>query len=278
MIRLMIYAILAITGLAFGSFVNAFVWRIHQKHFAKKKASYSVVTGRSMCSSCKHQLSTNDLIPIISWLVLRGKCRYCSQKIEDSPVSEVITPLLFLLSYNFWPFAFTNLLAYVTFFLWLIIIVVIVSLIVFDIRWMLLPDKLTIPLVALSLFFSILRIITTDDYTFIGAILGSMILFLLFFLLYRFSKGGWVGGGDVKLAVSLGLLAGNIELSLILVFIASLLGLLSVIPGIFLGKVKGGLKTRIPFGPYLLSGGVIVVLFGLQAQYCLEKLLYTPIF
>lgn len=269
---------LAITGLAFGSFVNAFVWRIHQKNFAKKRASYSIITGRSMCPSCKHQLATKDLVPIASWIMLRGRCRYCSKKIEDSPASEVLTPAIFLLSYIFWPFAFTNFLAYATFALWLIIIVVIVSLIVFDMRWMLLPDKLTIPLAALSLLFSILRVITSNDYSFIGAAIGSMTLFILFFLLYKFSQGEWIGGGDVKLAVSLGLLAGNVELSLILIFLASLFGLLSVIPGMISRKVKSRLKMRIPFGPYLLSAGVIIVLFGYQTQDYLEKLLYSPIF
>ena len=84
----MIEFVIGMVGLAFGSFVNALVWRIRHKR--------DFVSERSECTHCHHVLAWNDLIPVLSWLMLRGKCRYCHKKIDDSPVVEVTTAALFL--------------------------------------------------------------------------------------------------------------------------------------------------------------------------------------
>src|SRR3954465_436221 len=105
---LMIIAVLVVLGLCLGSFVNALVWRLHeQEEGGSKKAAakkLSIIKGRSMCPHCKHALKPIDLIPVISWLSLRGKCRYCSKPISiQYPIVELSTALLFVVSYIWWP-------------------------------------------------------------------------------------------------------------------------------------------------------------------------------
>src|SRR5688500_7441747 len=107
----MITLALAIFGLCFGSFVSALVWRLHQqtakkKLSAKQRQALSIVRGRSMCSPCRHELAWFDLLPLVSWLALKGRCRYCGKPIEDSPWVEVLMAGLFVGSYLTWPHGF----------------------------------------------------------------------------------------------------------------------------------------------------------------------------
>ncbi len=88
--------VLTVLGLIFGSFVNALVWRVHEKK--------GIVAGRSQCVRCGHQLSPADLVPILSWMRLRGRCRYCSQSISlQYPLVEIACAVVFVASYYFWP-------------------------------------------------------------------------------------------------------------------------------------------------------------------------------
>src|ERR1700722_20967950 len=108
--------VVLVCGLAFGSFVNAYVWRVHKqsetvpknpKTKMTNKRKYSILVGRSICPKCEHDLSASDLIPIVSWIRLGGKCRYCKTKISPSyPIVEATTLILFGASYVFWPVAF----------------------------------------------------------------------------------------------------------------------------------------------------------------------------
>ena len=97
--------ILAWLGLCAGSFVNALVWRLHeQKRSKKADKKLSILNGRSMCVHCRHELTWYDLIPLFSWLLLRGKCRYCKKPISwQYPIVELATAAVFVLSYIFWP-------------------------------------------------------------------------------------------------------------------------------------------------------------------------------
>src|ERR1039458_4192668 len=105
-------AIVIILGLCFGSFINAYVWRTKLKSSLDKKEyrkSYTLLRGRSMCPNCRHVLSPLDLVPVFSWLYLTRKCRYCHKAISAQyPVVEILTMLLFLLSYLCWPIKFNS--------------------------------------------------------------------------------------------------------------------------------------------------------------------------
>src|SRR5690242_5933733 len=104
---LLIAVILFWLGLCAGSFVNALVWRLHEwqePSKSKKKTNLSLLKGRSVCPDCRHTLAWHDLIPVVSWMALRGKCHYCGKAISAQyPVVELIGGSVFALSYIFWP-------------------------------------------------------------------------------------------------------------------------------------------------------------------------------
>ena len=264
----MIDFILCGLGLCFGSFVNALVWRLHSQPKAKslklQAKEFSIMHGRSMCVHCHHTLAWYDLIPVLSWLSLKGKCRYCHKPISwQYPLVELTTALLFVLSYIAWPYQLSTINHQLVFTLWLGILTISIALIVYDIRWMLLPDKLTKVVGAFAALYVSLKIISNPLQAAnlaLGAALGVLCIAGLFYVLFQVSKGKWIGGGDVKLGVALGLLAGGALQAALLIFLASLLGSIFGIPLLIKSKQKS--KTRVPFGPFLISSCVIVVLWG----------------
>lgn len=262
------YIFIVLLGLCLGSFINAFVWRFHQQtEHPKDKIKYSITRGRSICPTCKHQLKAYDLIPVVSWLLLGGKCRYCKKPISSQyPIVESLTTVLFVLSLYYWPYNL-GLLGWVTFTSWLAVMVIYISLAVYDLKWRLLPDKLVLLSTVFVLVFVVLRYFLgdyhiVDSYYFINEIFSALIIVGLFYGLFYFSRGKWIGGGDVKLGLSLGLLAGSVEKAILLLFVASLTGCVVVIPMLLYKKLRA--KSQIPFGPLLIFGSFVCVLFGTQ--------------
>ena len=251
----------------FGSFVNAFVWRLHEQEEVKSSKKpdkkylnkLSIKKGRSMCTHCKHELAAKDLVPVLSWLYLRGKCRYCASSIEDSPMVELSTSLIFALSYVFWPYEFHGIGLYY-FVFWLIFLVAFVALAVYDLRWYILPDKIVFPIILLALVQLIGSVVfyNLGWQAIASAFWGVLISSGLFYAVFVFSKEQWIGGGDVKLGIVIGILIGGPMMSLMMLFTASSLGSLIGIPLLIAGKRK----VRLPFGPFLLIATVIMTLFG----------------
>lgn len=271
----MAIVLITVFGLCLGSFVNALVWRLHEqetlvekkpKGLGNKLRSRSIVKGRSMCPNCEHVLSPKDLVPVLSWISLRGKCRYCKVRIPDTPLVELAVPVLALVSFLFWPFApFGWTAAAITaFVLWILILTMFVALTVYDIRWYLLPDRIVAPLTIASLaFVGVLMFIYQDWMIVRDALFGALVVSGTFFVLWYTSKEKWIGGGDVKLGVSLGLLAGSAMMGLLVIFLASVLGTISAIPKLFQKtQAKTSEPFLIPFGPFLLLATFILVLFG----------------
>lgn len=264
----MIISILIILGLCFGSFVNALVWRLHQQGLSQKKraandSELSIAKGRSMCPHCQHALAWYDLLPVLSWLSLRGRCRYCHKSIGwQYPLVEVATAALFVASYVFWPTNLTSLTSYSLLGIWLAAVVAFMALIVYDIRWMLLPNKIIFPLIGLGVVSAFIRAVASDTPVSIALMgLGGLaVAGGIFYVLFQISDGAWIGGGDVKLGFAIGLLLGSPFLAFLMLFIASILGLLIATPGILLKKSK--LSSKIPFGPFLIIATIIVMLFG----------------
>jgi prepilin signal peptidase PulO-like enzyme (type II secretory pathway) len=256
-------------GLCLGSFVNALVWRLHEQSVesAKKKpnkkylSDLSMSHGRSMCPNCHHVLSAADLVPLFGWLILRGKCRYCHKPIPDNPLVELFMPLLFAASYIWWPKPFNGSQEAI-FVLWLILLTGLVALIVYDLRWMLLPNKIVYPLGLIALIQAVTVILSSGQIeesifdTFLAVIFGGGI----FYVLYQLSAGKWIGGGDVKLGWLLGLIVATPTRSLLFIFIAAFGGSLVTAPMLLNGRLKR--NSIIPFGPFLIVGAIIVYLFG----------------
>lgn len=264
----MIVTILILLGLALGSFVNAWVWRVYQQNLPKKKRAgtdkeLSVVTGRSMCPDCKHTLAWYDMLPVVSWIMLRGKCRYCKKPVHwQYPVVELAVAGLFVCSYIFWPEELLGLADQVIFASWLAALVGLVALAVYDIRWMLLPNKIVLAVGILAAIGATVRIIAADKpLNGILLLLGSVaVAGGVFYILFQISDGKWIGGGDVKLGLVLGLLLASPVLAFLMLFIASLLGLLFALPGIV--TRRRNLTSKLPFGPFLIAGTVFTQLFG----------------
>lgn len=169
--------------------------------------------------------------------------------------------VLFVASYIFWPFAFgaEGIFLLVT---WLVAVVGLVALFVYDIRWMLLPNKIVFPLIALGVAQTLVVAIAFDGgiTTVIDALAGLAVAGGLFYVLFQLSKGTWIGGGDVKLGYALGLLLGNPSLAFLMLFTASILGIITAVPGLVTKKLAA--TSRIPFGPFLIAATFIVMLFG----------------
>lgn len=253
--------LVALLGLCGGSFAEAYVWRIHKQAKLKKPDNkYSITRGHSMCPQCKHRLHAKDLVPLLSWLELRGQCRYCQAKIGwQVPAIEILTATLFIVSFVLWPFSLTFV-GVLTLLAWLVCVVLLVALAVYDIRWMLLPDRMVTPLVFASGALAGLVSIQKGDPNLVWWSLGGAIILAgLFWVLFQVSDGKWIGGGDVKIAVALGIIAGGPLQSILLLFMASLLGSLYGIPVLMRGRKA---SHKVPFGPFLIAATFIVFLWG----------------
>lgn len=250
----MVEVFLLLLGLTLGSFVNAFVWRLHKK--------LDFVNSRSKCIHCDKQLAWYDLVPVISWVYLRGKCRYCKSDISiQYPAVELLTAFLFIVSFTYWPQSFASTLNTLEFSSWLVMLTGLIALAVFDIKWFILPNVLVYPLIALALVTKLsvsyfteglqAGVIATGGGIFVGA--G------LFYLLYAVSNGKWIGGGDVKLGILLGIILGPKSAAVALA-IAFILGSLVSLPLLMFKIVSR--KQKLPFGPFLILGIIIARLAG----------------
>ncbi|MCW1907949.1 MAG: prepilin peptidase [Candidatus Saccharibacteria bacterium] len=250
----MVITILIVLGLCFGSFVGAFVWRL--------KNNKDWVNDRSVCEHCKHVLAPQDLVPLLSWLALQGKCRYCHRQISwQNPVVELATAVLFVTSYLYWPLGFEA--EGITLFIfWLIFLVGFMALILFDIKWMILPNSIVFPLAGLAVLGVLARAITFHGglsvlyEAFWGVLIGGG----LFYALFQASNGKWIGGGDVKLGAVLGLIVGGPAAALLLIFMASVMGSLVAVPLMMTKRLKP--TSRLPFGPFLIAAAIVVYLHG----------------
>lgn len=263
-ITIMIIFVLILLGLCLGSFINALVWRLHEQNSKSKKTNLSITKGRSQCVHCGHTLTTFDLIPLLSWLLLLGRCRYCHKPISKQyPLVESLTAGLFVFSYLNWPMMFDTL-SWLQFGLWLISLVILLALLIYDARWMLLPDRLVWPGVAVTALFAAITIsqsayLPHELLLTIGSVAIASGLFLILFVI---SAGEWIGGGDVKLGIMLGFLLGTPPMSILMLFVASLMGTFWAVPSLLKG---GGLKLKLPFGPFLIAATVIVFFYGESA-------------
>lgn len=256
MIQIELAVFLAFFGAAFGSFVDALVWRIRTKR--------NFLTDRSQCEHCNHKLGPLDLIPIASWLILKGKCRYCKAPITWlAPVTEVVMAALFTLSYLFWPFGLDAWQGIALLVLWLAYLVAFGVLVVYDARWMRLPDKIVKPLIAIAFIDAALRVSLQPGASVVSYImyagLGMAVLAGTYGLLYAASRGRLVGFGDVKLGVFMGVVLGW-QKALLVLMLSNVIAFFMVLPGLLSGKLTR--KSCVPFGPFLIAAFIIAGLFG----------------
>lgn len=230
-----------IFGLIIGSFLNVCIYRI--------PAGKSIVAPPSSCGSCGTRLKPLDLFPVVSWIFLGGKCRYCGEPIAIRyPFVELMTGLLFSVVY--WQHGINwILLPYLT------LTAVLIAITFIDLDYQIIPNKINLfALVGFLVFNIILGYINWTD-SLLGALIGGGFLFLLVII----SKGAAMGMGDVKLLAVLGLYLGwtSIILTLLLSFIIG--GVFGVL--LLVLKIKGR-KDAIPFGPWIAIAAFITIVFG----------------
>jgi prepilin signal peptidase PulO-like enzyme (type II secretory pathway) len=276
----MIVVILTFLGLSLGSFVNALVFRLHEQSkkstsrpvdqlssVQKNFANLSILSGRSMCPNCGHQLSARDLVPIFSWILLKGRCKYCKKPIHwQYPAVELAAATVFVTSYLFWPGGLHSHGSIVLFVAWLATSVGLLALLVCDFRWMLLPSKIIYPTLIIVVAGRLTYLIGYEPdhwHGLIKWILSVAVSSGLFWLIFMSSKGAWIGYGDVRLGLITGTVLADPLKSLLMVFVASLLGLIFTVPTMIVKRK--GLTGRIPYGPFLITATAIVLLFGQSA-------------
>jgi len=232
-------------GAILGSFLNVCIYRIPRQQ--------SIVWPPSYCPSCGRRIRLYDNIPIVSYILLRGRCRFCSQPISPSyPLVEALTGLLLVVLFLKFGLSFSLL-----FYTVLILLLLVVSLI--DIRHQLILNKLTFPGFAIGLVFALSGQFLPFKGALIGSVVGAGVLLGVRFLGEILFKKESLGMGDVKLAGLVGLFLGwsGVLLALFLAFLTA--GLCSAF-ALALGKVKP--ETPIPFGPFISFGALLFVLFG----------------
>ncbi len=224
-----------------GSFFNVCIHRIPKGE--------SIIYPPSHCPNCNMPLKFYDNIPIMSYIFLKGKCRYCGTRISPTyPIVEFLTGFLYFLSYmyfgkNLWIFISST-----VFISFLIIITFI------DLRHMIIPDIVVYPAITIGLLISLFKGYEFLFDSVLGGIIGGFTIFLIIFL----SRGG-MGIGDIKLATMIGIFLGvnYIIMALILSFIIG--GFIGIF--LLLLKIKKR-KDPIPFGPFLSIGAILSLFWG----------------
>ena len=227
-------------GLAMGSFLCVCIDRL--------PGNKAIVRPPSCCEACGHKLSVLDLVPVLSYLLLRGKCRYCHARIPYTVLLvELATGLLFLL---FWyhyglsrQFAFS--LIYASFFVVIFFI---------DIKHYLVLNKVIYPAIVIALIITAATQYHDIEVPLLGGLIGGAIPFLIALVV-----PGGMGMGDVKLGVFIGIVVGYPQVFLFWVISVILGGFFGI--GLLLTKKKGR-KEAIPFAPFMVTGGIITMIYG----------------
>lgn len=260
---ILIATITFIIGTVIGSFLSVVLYRLH----AKKKG---IFLSRSMCPSCKKPLKWNHLIPLFSWLFLKGKCGYCGKKISSHYfVLELTTGLLFLFAFLNWNFleaipstvtpTFANYSInwsiFETFLFYIIEFAFLICIFFYDLMYQEILDRLSIPSIAIAIAGGIVLNLVSIP----SMLIGGIGIFSFFALQLILSKGKWIGGGDLRLGALMGFLLGW-KMGLIALVLAYLFG--SIISIILLISSRVTRKSAIPFGPFLVTGTLLAIFYG----------------
>ena len=231
-----------------GSFANVCIYRL--------PLDKDVVSGRSYCPKCKKKISWYDNIPIISYLLILAKCRKCKKKISfQYPLVELITIITFLTIYSAYGISSTTILLIILFLTFIIIFFI-------DLKHFIIPNSLTFSMMILGFIKSFDQNLNSlfPNYfnSLLGGILGYGIIWLIivFYKLVRNKEG--MGLGDAKLLAVIGFWFGWIAIPFV-IFSSSIVALISVTPSL-LNKSKK-LSSEIPFGPYIIIGCILYMVF-----------------
>jgi leader peptidase (prepilin peptidase)/N-methyltransferase len=220
---------------------------------AAVRAPYNLIVPRSACPHCNHAISASENIPIVSYLLLHGKCKGCGAAISPRyPIIEAISGML--CAYAAWHFGFGWTAAGALLLIWALL-----ALTAIDIDTQLLPDDITLPLLWAGLLFNLFGVFTGLSSAVVGAVIGYLALWSVYWLFKLITGKEGMGYGDFKLLAALGAWLGWQMLPLI-ILLSSLVG--AVVGITMIVALKHGRNIPIPFGPYLAGGGLIALFWG----------------
>lgn len=256
-------------GLLIGSFLNVVIHRLPKmmvrefedacaEHVGKEPIhtdTYTLATPRSACPHCGHQITAMENIPVLSYLVLKGKCRKCKAKISPRyPIIELLSGAL--AAYTVWQFGSGLLGTGAVIFGFMLIAMTFIDL---DTQY--LPDDLTMPFLWLGLLINFKGGFATLQDAVLGAMAGYLILWIINAAYKLVRKHDGMGGGDFKLLAGLGAWMGW-QLLPAIILLSSVVGAVVGI-GVMLAAGTGA-RTKIPFGPYLAGAGLLALLFSVE--------------
>jgi leader peptidase (prepilin peptidase)/N-methyltransferase len=257
-----------IVGLMVGSFLNVVIYRIPvilerewqkqardilELETATQDEVFNLITPRSRCRSCNTPISAWQNIPLLSYLILRGRCAKCRMQISPRyPAIELLTGILTGLTA--WYFGFSTAAFAAFLFLWLLIAMTFI-----DFDHQLLPDNLTLPLLWLGLLFSTSNIFVTPEQSIIGATVGYLSLWSIYHAFRLLTGKEGMGYGDFKLFAALGAWMGWLYLPLIILLSAGAGAVIGISMIILAGRDRA---QPMPFGPFLAIAGIIAFFFG----------------
>lgn len=231
-----------VVGLCFGSFLNVVIWRTPQ--------GLSFAKGRSFCPHCHHTLVWYDLIPLVSWLILRGKCRSCKEPISIRyPLIECASGVLALWCFSHYGFTWDTILVF-------IIALLLLAVAMIDLDTMLIPNGLLLTMLIPIIILCMLH----PEVVFLDRFIGCFSIALPMYILTLLIPNCF-GGGDIKLLAVCGIVLGW-KLSILAIFIAILLG--GFYACYLLISKKAQKSSHIAFGPYICVGVFISLLYGID--------------
>lgn len=258
---ILIFVFIFLLGTIIGSFLNVVIYRFN--------TGLPIVKGRSMCMTCSHKLSWYELIPLVSYLFQSGKCRKCKSSISKQYfIVELITGLMFvLISLHFLQALFISSYLYVflvTIFVFIFSLLIVIS--VYDIRHKIIPDKLVYVFIAVSFLLIFVNYQTAYPlftWPSLMSILSGPLFAAPFAFLWLVSKGKWMGLGDAKLMLGLGFILGP-SLGLPSIILSFWIGAIVSLFIMLFSNKKIGMKTEIPFAPFLIVGAFITFIFSID--------------
>jgi len=229
-----------IFGLIIGSFLNVVIYRLPQ--------GLSIIKPGSHCFNCKTHLKPLDLIPVVSYVINNGKCRYCDKSIDfQYPLVEILTGIIFIVIFMIYGISYEAL-------KWFLFASILIAVSLIDLKHYKIPNKIIVA----GLVFLVIFTLLFETNKFIDSVIGLMVTGGVLFLITIIYPRG-MGGGDVKLAALMGGYLGW-QMGLLSLFFASFLGSIVSVILIFLGILNR--KSAVPFGPFLALGAFVSLLYG----------------
>ncbi len=276
------YSIIFLLGLAVGSFLNVVIFRL--------ESGKKMVNDRSKCMSCGRVLAWHDLLPVLSFIFLKGRCRYCKEKISwQYPIAELFTGIMFVLitnyelritNYEYLISQFPSAPISISYLLFIASSLIVIFF--YDLRHYIIPDKIIYPAIIAAIGYNLLgEMIINNNFQFsinfqsisnfqfliynlkssyfVNHFLAAFLASGFFFSIVWLTKGKGMGGGDVKLAFLMGLVLGW-PVIIVSVFLSFIIGSIFGILLILAGRKK--MKSMIPFGPFLVLGTFVGLFWG----------------